>query len=281
MIRIISDSTCELSLEEQQRLNITVVPLTVHFGEESFYDDGIELSKEQFFSRLERAEELPTTSMVPPERFVDVFRRYIEAGDEALGIFLSSEISGTYQAACMAMDEIGSPNIHLIDSRSAFLGLGLLVYELVKLRDAGLSIEELVRQGQLMTQNIRFLAIVNTLKYLRKGGRISAASAVVGEILGMKPLVTVVDGIIRPLGKARGMTAAIKQLLVEVKENLPDLGKHQFMFANSGAPELMEKAISHLKDPLKLKDWLTCELGAVIGTYAGKGCVGVAYIARS
>ncbi|MBP1758238.1 MAG: degV family protein [Firmicutes bacterium] len=277
-LQIVTDSTCELTKEDQDRLGVIVVPLTVHFTDAS-YRDGIDLTREEFYNKLEQAETMPTTSMVPPEQFEEVFSACVDRGDDVVGIFISSDISGTYHAACIASESFPVGRVSVIDSRSASMSLALLVLEAVKLRDAGSSAAELVEQMKPLIKNVRFFAAVNTLKYLRKGGRISATSAVVGEVLGIKPIVTIVDGTIHSIGKARGMTSAIKHLLQEAMRQMPDLC-HEFVFAHTGAPELLEKAISQIKGPLGLKSYFTCELGATIGTYAGRGCVGVAYIAE-
>ncbi len=265
-------------MEDQLRLDVTVVPLTVHFEEESFYD-GIEITAEEFYRRLDHAQTLPTTSMVPPERFQTLFSECLAAGDEVLGLFISSEISGTYHAACIAKESFPGADIVVMDSRSASMSLALLVAEAVRYRDAGESAAEIAAKLEPLIQKVRFLAAVDTLKYLRKGGRISATSAIVGEMLGIKPIVTIENGVIYSIGKARGMQAAMRHLIAEAKKHVPDL-RHNFVFAHSGAPELFERAISCMKEPLKVKEWISCELGAIIGTYAGRGCIGIAFIAE-
>jgi len=277
-VQIITDSTCDLLLEDVARLGIHVVPLTVHFSDES-YHDGVDLTREQFYQKLEASDQLPTTSMIPPGVFAKEFETHVAAGDEVLGLFLSSEISGTFHSACIAKENFPGDKVFVVDSRSSSLSLALLVAESVKFRDAGHSAEEIVRLLEPLIKKVRFFAAVNTLKYLRKGGRISATSAVVGELLGIKPVVSIIDGTIHPVGKGRGMASAIDFILQEAKRNLPNLN-YTVVFAHSAAPELMEKAIAALKAPLKLQSWLCCEVGSTIGTYGGRGCVGFAYIAE-
>lgn len=278
-IQIITDSTCDLSPEEQARLNIQVIPLTVHFGEDA-YLDGLEITSEQFYGRLVSSAELPTTSQVTPQTFVDAFRQHLDAGDEVVGIFISSEISGTYNSACVAQETLASDKLFMVDSRSATMSLALLVAEAAKHRDAGFSAAQIAEHIRTLAQKVRFMAAVNTLKYLRKGGRISATTAVVGEALSMKPIVSIIDGSVHSVDKARGMQAAIKAMLQRVQKDLPDL-QYGVVFAHSCAPELLDKATDSFQGPLGLSDWLTCEIGSVIGTYAGPGAVGFAYIARS
>ena len=276
-IRIFTDSTCDLSHEDQARLDIIVVPLTVHFKDES-YLDGLEITNEQFYDMLDSSEELPTTSQVPPQMFVDAFKKYIDVGDEVVGIFISSEISGTYNSACIAKEILISERLHIVDSRSATMSLALLLWEAAKHRDAGFSAKQIVEHITMLTKKVRFLAAVNTLKYLRKGGRVSATTAVMGELLGMKPIVSMINGTVHSVGKARGMPAALKTILHKALDDLPDL-RYSAVFAHSCASELLETAVEYLKDPLKLGDWMVCSIGSIIGTYAGRGAVGLAYIA--
>ena len=255
-----------------------MIPLTVQFSGVS-YLDGIELSNADFYEKLEHCDKLPTTSQVSPQTFTEAFEKHLNAGDEVVGIFISSKISGTYDSSCIAKKTLDSDKLFMVDSLSATMGLALLVSEAAKKRDAGFTAKEIADHVTALTQKLRFLAAVNTLKYLRKGGRISAASAVVGEVLGVKPIVTILDGSIHSIGKARGMNAALKSILERVLNDMPDL-QYEVAFANSCIPELAEKALELFKDPLQLTQWINCNIGSVIGTYSGKGAVGFAYIAK-
>lgn len=278
-IRIFTDSTNDLDKADLKRLKIESLPLTVHFSHAD-YLDGVDITNEQFYDYLDKSEELPTTSQVPPQRFTEAFKACLDAGDEVVGIFISGQISGTYQSACIAKETLKSNHIHIVDSRSATMSLALLVSEAAKHRDAGFSAAEIAEHVRTLSHKVRFLAAVNSLKYLRKGGRISATTAVIGEVLGIKPIVTIIDGTVQSIGKARGMQAALKEILRKAMEDLPDL-RYGVVFAHSCAPELVQKAAACLKGPLKLTSWLTCSIGSVIGTYSGKGAVGFAYIAKS
>ena len=277
-IRIITDSTCDLSKEDQARLDIQVVPLTVQFSGIS-YLDGIEITNAQFYDKLDQSQELPTTSQVAPQAFIEAFRAQMDAGHEVVGLFISSEISGTYNSACTAKKALKSENIHVIDSRSATMGLALLVSEAAKMRDEGCGAKQIAEHITTLTKKLRFIAAVNTLKYLRKGGRISAASAVVGEALGLKPIVAIMEGSIHAIGKARGMNLALKSMLDRILADAPDV-RYGVAFAHSCVPELAEKAAALYKAPLGLTEWITCSIGSVIGTYAGRGAIGFAYIAK-
>lgn len=277
-IHIITDSTCDLSREDQARFNIQVIPLTVQFSGVS-YLDGVELTNEQFYNKLDNCLKLPTTSQVPPQAFIDAFRKHLDKDDEVIGVFISSGISGTYNSACVAKDILKSDRLFIVDSRSATMGLALLVSEAAKCRDAGFSAVEITEHITLLAEKIRFLAVINTLKYLRMGGRVSAATFVIGEALGVKPIVSIINGAIQSVGKARGMQAALKELLQKVLQDLPDL-QYDVAFSHSCAPDEVNKAVAYLKRPLNLVNWLICNCGSVIGTYAGRGAVGFAYFAK-
>ncbi len=263
--------------EDRLRLGIRVLPLTVHFQEECF-QDGVDLSPSQFYDKLDVADELPKTSMVSPAVFEEAFSEAIAEGKEVFCLLISSGLSGTYQAACLAQAAFGD-KVTVVDSKSASLGLGLLVTEAVKLQAQGLSAREIAEAMAAPIAKSKFFAAVDTLKYLRKGGRISATGAFVGGMLGIKPVVSIVDGLVQSAGKARGMAAAIDFICKEMKKTLPDLA-HGVMFAHASAPQLMETAIAKIKPALQLTEHLCCEVGATIGTYAGRGCVGIAYIAQ-
>lgn len=277
-VRIVTDSTCGLSPEDQVRLDIQVIPLTVRFGTVS-YTDGVDITSEQFYEKLAHCKALPMTSQAPPGMFMDIFRKHLDSGDEVVGIFLSGEISGTYNSARIAKETLASDRLFVIDSRSVSMSLALLVHEAAKCRDIGFSAAQISEHIISLTKKIRFLTVLDTLVYVRKGGRVSATTAIVGEALGMKPIVSLIDGAVHVVGKARGMPAALKSVLQNVLADLPDL-RYGVAFAHACAPELIDKAVECLKEPLQLVDWLTCGISSVIGTYAGKGAVGFAYIAK-
>ena len=276
-IRIITDSTCDITREDQEKHNIKIIPLTVNFADAS-YEDGVDITNEQFFEKLEASKVLPTTSSVAPQTFTNAFKECLDAGDEIVGIFISGEVSGTYHAACMAKDSLDSDRIHLVDSRNTTLAMALLVYEAVKNRDEGMPAAEIADHIRSLTPKVRLMAMVNTLKYLHKGGRLSLTSAVIGEVLGIKPIASIVDGKVAAIGKARGIPATFKAMLQKALDDLPDK-RYGFTFGHICAPELFDKFIDYMKEPLQITEWFTCNIGCIVGTHTGKGAVGFAYIA--
>ena len=279
MIRIITDSTSDLSREEAAWLGVEVVPLSVLFGEESFLD-GEEITHAQFYERLEGVQTLPTTAQVPPETFIQRFQAHVDAGDQVVGLFISSELSGTCQSAFIARSVVGEENVFVVDSRTATFGLGLMVREAVRMRDAGLSAAEMAAQLEELSGRVHVLAAVNTLKYLKMGGRISAATAVVGGVLGISPIIAVQNGVVDSVGKARGRKNAFQWIAKRIETEEPIDPEHLVAFGHSNAPDAMEEcqaACAGLTDVTKAG---VGSIGAVVGTHVGPGAAGIAYILK-
>ena len=283
MVKIITDSTSDISILDQKKYDIEVAHLIVQFGDQE-YLDGIEITNQEFYDKLSTCEKLPTTSQVNPERFYQMFKKHLDAGDSVVGIFISSDLSGTYQSACTARDmllkeEVQPDQIFVLDSRSATSGITLLAVEAAKYRDLGLTAAEIMEQIKNLISRIRFFAVLDTLKYLQMGGRISVSAAVIGTLLGIKPVIEITGGKVIFHSKARGINSAFKRILKEIEADLPDL-QHEVALAQANAPELIPKALEYFQKPLALKTWLVCDVGSVLGTYAGPNCLGIAYISK-
>ena len=279
MVRIITDGTSDLSVQRGLELNVHVMPMRVFFGQDSFVD-GVDITREEFFARLTSGDVLPTTSQLNPEDFLEVFQKYVDQGDEIVGIFLSTELSGTCQSACIARDMVEGGEIHIVDSRTVTFALDLLVEEAARMRDQGLSAAQIAAEVEKLAQRTRLLAIVDTLTYLKKGGRISAATAAVGGLLGIKPIVGVDSrGTVEALGKARSMASGLEWIARHIKQAPADPAR-PVAYGHSNAPERVPLCMEALKEvlPQDLPP-VVGSIGAVIGTHVGPGAVGVAYIA--
>ena len=277
-IRIITDSTSDIPLEHQQSLGIDIVSLSVIF-EETKYTDGVDLKKEQFYAMLRKASKLPTTSQVNPDGFEPLFKSYVDAGDVVVGIFISSNLSGTYQSAIIAKGTIGSDQIYIVDSKNATFGLALLVYEAIKLRDNGASAEQIYKTIITLSTQVKFYAAVDTLKYLKMGGRLTSTAAILGGMLHIKPLVSIVEGEVKSVAKERGQKAAFAWILKRLEDEAPDL-QFPFVLGHSDAPGLMNEFKAYITSSIKTSESIVCEIGCVIGTHSGPGCVGLAYIPK-
>jgi len=278
MIRIFTDSTCDLSPEQQKALNVEVIPLRVHFGQEVFRD-GLDLTPGDFYARLRQAQELPHTSQANPDEFEGRFRPFLDQGDEIVAILLSSKLSGTCQSALIAADNLDTGRVHVIDSGAVTFGLGLLVTMAARYRDQGLSAREITASLEALLPRLRLYAVVDTLKYLKMGGRISAATAMVGGVLGVTPILSVRDGVVEAAGKSRGRKGAFQWMEKKLAAEPIDLSL-PVAFGHTDAPDAMAACKAYFSALFPLTDVLEGEIGSVVGTHAGPGATGIAYFVK-
>ena len=279
MIRIITDSSSDMSLKRCKELNIDLIPLRVHFGQES-YRSLIEISNQEFYEKLAGSEALPTTSQITPGEFEQIFTEYTAQGDEVIGLFISSKMSGTYQSALVAKELTGSDKIHIVDTMTVTFALALLVEEAVKMRDSGslTAAEIAVRIAELVPRT-RLWAAVDTLEYLKKGGRLSPTSAWVAGILGICPIITISGGLVATAGKARGRAASYKLIdgLLDKSEISSD---YSLTIGHSNSPKNLEAFNDFFHSRLKKREINICDIGSIVGTHVGPGACGIAYISK-
>ena len=276
--RIIVDSTADLVPEIKERVHI--VPLTVHFGDEE-YIDGVTIDHETFYNRLIESDVLPTTSQATPNAFMKEFDKIKEAGEEAVVITLASKFSGTYQSAMIAASEY--ENIYVVDSTSAAMGSGILVELAFKLLDEGKKAAEIALILEEEKKKIVVVALVDTLEYLKKGGRISKAVAFAGGVLNIKPVLSVIDGEINMLGKARGSKMGNNLLVQEIdKAGGIDFTKPVLLGYSGISDALLLKYIEDSRHIWEgnLNEVRYTSVGSVIGTHAGPGAVVVAFFKK-
>jgi len=274
VVRIVTDSTADLSEDQQRAAGITVVPLNVRFGDQVF-KDHVDLTGDDFFDKLKTSPQLPKTSQPPVGAFEEVFRRHREAGDEVVTVTISSKVSGTYGAAEMAAKSVDGGQIEVIDSLTASMALGFLALEGAKLAKTGAGRAAVADRIRSLVPKARVLAAIDTLTYLERGGRIGRARALLGSLLNFKPLITLQDGEVAPLGRARGRVQAIDRL-VELLGRDGQLSNLAVLHgaALADAERLRERVAGSypgLDIPLT-------ETGAVIGTYTGPGVIGFTYL---
>ncbi len=279
MIELITDSTCDLSPELTARLGVRVLPLTVLFGEESFRD-GVDISNAGFYDRLRAAQTLPTTAQVSPETFVDAFREVLDRGNQAVGIFISSAMSGTCQSAAIARDLLDSDDIFVVDSQTVTFSLGLLVTEAARLRDEGYTAAQLAQELTALREKLRLYAVVDTLKYLKMGGRISTATALVGGVLGITPIITIANGLVESIGKTRGRKAGVQWIRNRVAGEEVDLSR-SISFGHSDCTEALEAVTGAFADwSAQAPAVYPCDIGAVVGTHVGPGAAGISFFIK-
>ena len=278
MVKIVTDSSCDISPQRCAELGVEMLPITVNFGDTS-YRANIDISNEEFFEKLSVAEELPKTAQITPNQFQEIFKPYQESGDDVVCLFISSKMSGTLQSARVAKNILGAENILLPDTLNVTFALGLLVEEAVKMRDAGMTGAEIVEKIEELIPRIRLFAMIEDLKYLKMGGRLSATSALVASILGICPIIALKDGLVEVVGKARGKKAAFAAIRKWVEKE-PISSDYCVTMGHANVPENCKALQEFLGDLLKKREVHVCSIGSIVGTHTGPGAVGLAYIKK-
>ena len=276
--RIIVDSTADLMPEILDRVH--VVPLTVHFGEEELVD-GVTIDKKTFYERLVESDVLPSTSQATPEAFMREFEKAKQAGEQAVVITVASKLSGTYQSAVLAAREY--EHIHIVDSSTVAIGSSILVELACKLLDEGMNAKEIAQNLEEEKKKIVIVALVDTLEYLKKGGRISKTVAMVGGVLNIKPVLSIIDGEINMLGKARGSKMGNNLLIQEIeKAGGVDFAKPVLLGYAGLSDTLLLKYIEDSKHIWEgnLGEVRYTVVGSVVGTHVGPGAVAVAFFKK-
>lgn len=278
-IRIITDSASDLL--SPHRPEVSVLPMEVAFGEET-YRDGVDLTHHQFYEKLIEGEDLPVTSQIPPARFEEAFRAAVDAGESVVAVVLSGKLSGTYQSACIAGAEFPG-KVFVVDSANATIGELILVERALELLDAGLDAAAIAAKLEEEKTDIRLVALLDTLEYLKRGGRVSASVALVGGLLSIKPVVAVQDGEVVVLGKARGSKNGNNLLVQEIQKTGGVDFSRPYRLGYTGLDDgLLQKYIT---DSAAL--WTehanhlpTGTVGGTIGTHVGPGAIAVAFFQK-
>ena len=277
MIRIVTDSSCDLPDEVVARHRLTVVPLTIRFGDEELVDRE-ELSKDEFWERLTGGETLPETAAPSVGRFLEAFGRLsTEGADGVLVICLSAEVSATHQAAVLAAEGYaGGIPVRVVDSRLVSAALGLVVVEAAEAAAAGATIAETEQIAREAAANSNLLATLDTLEFLKRGGRIGAAAAFFGSLLDLKPLIAFAGGVVAPAGRVRTRRKAVAAILDHVSGMADQIQSLSVIHSDPDDLESFQQALAELYPG----DTMVARLGPVVGTHAGPGVVGVAYRLR-
>ena len=278
-VKIVVDSTADINRSLRDRF--TVVPLSIFFGDEE-YVDGVTIDHEEFYKKLVESDVLPTTSQASPGQFMEAFRPLVEAGHDVVCITVSGKLSGTAQSAAMAAEEFGG-KVLVVDSRTIAIGSGILAEYALSLVDKGLSAFEIAAMLEKEKNNVRVIAMVDTLEYLQKGGRLSKAAAIAGGILSIKPVLAIEDGEIKALGKARGSKQANNLLVQKINETGGIDFEKPILLGYTGLTDVYLK--KYIVDSAHLwadhKESLPYEMiGSVVGTHAGPGAFAAAFFVK-
>lgn len=285
------DSACDIACDEVVAAGAAFLPLHVRMGDHE-YLDGVDLTHEEFYNRLTQGKEQPTTSQISPGFFEEAFRRSLAKDEEVVCLTVSSGLSGTCASALMARDELPPlqrRRVHVVDSENVSIGEQVLARLALRLIEQGIDAADLAAELDVRKQDIRVFALLDTLEYLRRGGRISAVSAAAGTLLNVKPIVAVQAGAIVAVGKARGAKAGRAQLarLVEgeggIDLSMPHVAAYSGIDDSTMRDFLRGSAGLFGVDPADeagLASIPTSGIGATIGTHVGPGAIGVAFFAK-
>ena len=290
-VKLMVDSACDIARDEVVAAGAAFLPLHVRMGEHD-YLDGVDLTHEEFYIRLTQGKEQPTTSQISPGFFEEAFRRSLAKGEEVVCLTVSSGLSGTCASALMARGELPlheRGRVHIVDSENVSIGEQVLFRYAMRCLGQGMGASELVEELNMRKQDIRVFALLDTLEYLRRGGRISAVSAAAGTLLNVKPIVAVQAGAIVAVGKARGAKAGRAQLahLVEGEGGIDLAMPHVAAYSgidDSAMRDFLRGGAGLFgvdsTDEAGLASIPTSGIGATIGTHVGPGSIGVAFFAR-
>ena len=277
VVRIVTDSTADLPQEVAGELGITVVPLTVFFGDEA-YLDGVELDNATFYEKLAASKDLPRTSQPAPAAFQEAYQRLIDEGADAiLSIHLSSKLSGTYQSACTARDSLSANTrkvpIEIIDSLSISVGMNYAIQQAASMAREGKSLEEIKARVADTLARSKILAVLDTLEYVRRGGRIGGASAMLGNMLSFKPIVSLKDGEVVPVERPRTRAKAYARIAQLASE----MGEIEHVSIAQSNDEVGQQ-LSEVMKGVYHGELPAYRLGAVLGTHTGPGTAAIAIV---
>ena len=278
-VKIIIDSTANVRKDFENRF--TVVPLTVNFGTDS-YADGIEIDNDAFYEKLVKSDVMPTTSQPTPDAFYNVFKEVTDEGDQAVVITISSKLSGTYQSATIAAEDFEG-KIFVVDGYSVAIGTGALAEYALNLAESGKTAAEIYEILEKDKNDIHVYAVVDTLEYLKKGGRVSAAVAFAGGLLNFKPVISIADGVVNSLTKGRGNKQANQLMNQEIEKSGGIDFSRPFVIGYTGSDSTLMQ--EYIKDNIDVwggdaEKIHTAQLGSVVGTHAGPGAVAVGYFVK-
>ncbi len=278
-IQIITDSMVDLPKDIIEKYNIVVVPLTIIF-EDKEYTDGVDLTNKQFYEKLSQAKNLPKTSQVSPNTFMEVFKKSLDDDKEVLCINGSSNASGTYQSAVIAKNSLENDDIEVFDTMGLSFGAGIFVYKAVNMAQEGKSLKEIVNKLNDMKSNVDHIFTVDTLENLKKGGRLNPMKATIATMLNIKPILTVVDGLVEPLDKVRGSKKVVSKMIELAKQRGGNFENKIIGISHANSPDTLSILKESVINELNPKEVLVTEIGCTIGTHAGPGTLAIFYITK-
>lgn len=274
-VKILADSASDLPLHFFKENGVTLFPLKVHLGEEE-YDDLLTIEPATVYKAI-RSGQMPKTSQASPQKFEEVFTEMAKNKEDGIYVAFSSELSGTYQTSVMVRDQVKEEypdfNLTIIDSKCASLGYGLVVMEAAKLANNGASKEEILGDVQFRCEHMESLFTVDDLNHLAKGGRLSKASAFMGGLLNIKPLLNMEGGKLVPIEKHRGQKKLLKRIVELMKERGSELDKQTIGISHADSLQLANEMKTIFEEELKVKEVKISDIGAAVGSHTGPGTI--------
>lgn len=271
-IKIVTDSTADLTQALTREFDIRVVPLKVLFGD-SIYREGVDITPKMFYELLQNSDKLPTTSQPSPGEFQDVYEELTSDGSAVISIHISGSMSGTYQSAQIARNNLPDRDITVVDSKQVSMALGLVVLAAAKSVRDGYDKEEVLKRVNEVAGKVKTFFVVDTLEYLAKGGRIGKAAAFLGTVLNIKPILTIEEGIIAPVEKIRGKGKALDHIIKLANEFSLNHKQIHCALVHGNALDEVIKFHRKLISELPFCEHMICEIGAVVGSHAGPGTI--------
>lgn len=279
-VKIIADSACDLRTEHFARYNITRVPLTVHLGEKEF-KDGVDIQPKTLYDAM-RMGEHTKTSQATPQDFESIFTHYAEKNQPLIYFAFSSELSGTYQSATIAKQQVlekyPEAEIHIIDTKCASIGYGLVILRIAKAAQEGASVEEILELGTYHANHMEHIFTVDNLEYLFRGGRVSRASAIVGSLLRIKPLLHVENGKLVPIEKIRGSNRVLQRMFEVMEERGVGLDDQVIGISHGDDLERAQALADMIREKYSVKDIVIEMVGSVIGAHSGPGTIALFFL---
>ena len=277
-IHVVSDSGSDLPKEIREKYNISIVPLSIQFGDD-VYVDGVDMPTERFYSELKNGDRLPSTCQPSPADFVKLYEEIAEPGDEIISVHLSSKLSGTYQSAVLASTMVSDISVTVVDSKLASIGIGFVALAAAEAVQNGASKEEALAQAQKVIDNLGVYFVVDTLDFLRRNGRIGKAQAVAGTLLNIKPILTLDDGVVAPVEKVRGKAKALKKIRESIRQYQEDHGgkKLRIGLTHADCLEEAQRFAELLKQDIDIHDLYIDYIGPTIGVHVGPGTMALLF----
>ncbi len=276
MIKLIVDSTSDITKEEAQKLGVQLIPMKVLFDEEE-YVVGENLTTEEFYEKLSKCKNLPKTTQINAEEYINRIKPLLDNGNEVMVMCLSSELSGSFNSLRIASDELNSKNLIIFDTETVTFAYKALILEAVKLIQSGIGLQELNKELEILKSKVKLLAVIDNIKYLVKGGRLSKTKDAIAGALNIKPIVTIQNKKVEVVSKSIGLNMGLKYIANNCKN--VDTSK-TIIFGHSNDVLKLQKLEQLIKQTCNIESNEICSIGPVIGTHAGPGCVGIVYFEK-